>query len=333
MTGTALVTGVAGQDGILLARLLRAEGYRVIGTIQPGSEPELRTYLDGVEIVPHDLRDAAGFDRLLEIHTPDEVYNLAGFTSVGASWDDPDLVEAVNAVAVESMLDSLVATRERTGRAPRFFQASSSEVFGPDAVNPQHESTPHDPQSPYAESKSRAHLATVRRREEDGLFACVGILYNHESPLRRAQFVTRKIVRAAVEISEGRQDSVTLGNLAVSRDWGSAADYVRAMHLATTHGEAGDHVIATGVLHSLQDLLELAFGAVGIADPWPYVRQDPALLRKADAPGLSGDPSRTRERLGWAPSTSFEQLVAHMVAIDLERVRTGVEESPEYLRD
>ncbi len=166
---------------------------------------------------------------------------------------------------------------------------------------------------------------------DHALFACVGILYNHESPLRGAGFVTRKIVRAAVEIAEGVRTSVTLGNLDVSRDWGAAADYVSAMHLALTHDTPGDYVLATGVLHSLQDLLELAFGAVGIDDPWPYIRQDPALMRKSDAPGLAGDPTRARTELGWTPSTSFEQLVAEMVEVEVRRVRTGVEESAEYL--
>ena len=332
MTKTALITGVAGQDGVLLARHLLAGGYRVVGTTQPGVPTTLRTYLDGVELEEHDLRDSAGFDRLLETYAPTEVYNLAGFTSVGASWDNPELVHAVNATAVDSMLDSLVATGERTGVAPRFFQASSSEVFGPGAANPQTESTPHNPQSPYGESKSLAQHATVRRRENDGLFACVGVLYNHESPLRGVQFVTRKIIRAAVEIAEGRRESVTLGNLGVSRDWGSARDYVAAMHLALTHDVADDYIIATGVLHSLRDLLELAFRAVGIDDPWPYVELDPALLRKADPPGLSGDPRHTRRQLNWAPDTTFEQVVQEMVAADVERVRTGVEEAPNYLR-
>ncbi|MEV7398338.1 GDP-mannose 4,6-dehydratase [Aeromicrobium sp. NPDC092404] len=332
MTRTALVTGAGGQDGVLLARHLLAGGYRVVGTVQPGATAPMLPYLDGVQLEPHDLRDAAGLDRLLAAHEPDEVYNLAGFTSVGASWDAEELVHEVNTAAVESMLDSLLAMRDRTGAAPRFFQASSSEVFGPRAPNPQDESTPHAPASPYAVSKSRAQQATVRARQDHGLFACVGILYNHESPLRGAGFVTRKIVRAAVEISEGRRDAISLGNLDVSRDWGAARDYVTAMHLALGHDEPGDYVLATGVLRSLQDLLELAFGAVGIADPWPYVQQDPALMRKADAPGLSGDASRAREVLGWTAATSFEQLVAEMVEVELQRVRTGVEESAEYLR-
>lgn len=325
MTQTALVTGVAGQDGVLLARHLMSLGYRVVGTTQPGVPSPLRPYLDGVFTEEHDLRDADGFDRLLESYAPDEVYNLAGFTSVGASWDDRELVNEVNAVSVDRMLGSLA---KRGG--VRFFQASSSEVFGPDSVNPQDELTPHDPQNPYAESKSRAHEATVRARE-DGLFACVGVLYNHESPLRPTQFVTRKITRAAAEIGEGMRDTVTLGNLEVSRDWGPARDYVVAMGAALRQEAPADYVIATGQLHTLGDLLETAFAAVGIDDPWKHVEQDPTLLRKSDAPGLSGDASKARDVLGWSPSATFAELVREMVAVDQQRIRTGVEEDLAYL--
>lgn len=326
MSRTALITGVAGQDGVLLARHLSSVGYRVVGTTRPGVRTTLHPYLSGVVMEEHDLRDAAGFERLLDAHAPDEVYNLAGFTSVAASWDDPDLVHEVNAVAVESMLGPLAK------RGIRFFQASSSEVFGPDAENPQDESTAHDPRNPYAESKSIAQQALNHARDDDGLFACVGILYNHESPLRGLQFVTRKIVRAAVEIAAGVRDTVTLGNLEVSRDWGAARDYVVAMQATLQHDEPSDFIIATGQLHSLHNLLELAFEAAGATDPWSHVEQDPALLRLVDAPGLSGDPSRARRLLGWQATTSFDQLVAEMVEVEQRRVDTGVEESADYLR-
>ncbi|MCW2751920.1 MAG: hypothetical protein JWR83_3030 [Aeromicrobium sp.] len=326
MTRTALVTGVAGQDGVLLAQHLLAEGYRVVGTVQPGVPVNLSAYLTGVEVHEHDLREHAGFDRLLAEHAPDEVYNLAGFTSVGASWDAPELVEEVNAVAVEAMLDSLAAAPT----PPRFFQASSSEVFGPDAVNPQREDTGHDPRNPYAASKSRAQRSTAARRA-DGLFASIGILYNHESPLRGVGFVTRKITRAAAEIAGGRRERVTLGNLDVSRDWGSARDYVRAMHATLQQDAPDDYIIASGRLNSLRDLLQAAFAAVGITDPWPYVEQDPALLRKADAPGLTGDASKAHRQLGWSPTTTFDQLVSEMVAVDVRRLKTGIEEDIAYL--
>lgn len=325
MTPTALITGVAGQDGVLLARHLMSAGYRVVGTTQPGVPSPLRPYLDGVVIQEHDLRDAEGFDRLLDTYEPTEVYNLAGFTSVGASWDNRELVMEVNAVAVERMLEALV---KRGGI--KFFQASSSEVFGPEAVNPQDESTPHAPQNPYAESKSRAQEATVRARE-GGLFTAVGILYNHESPLRATQFVTRKITHGAAEIAEGLRDTLTLGNLEVSRDWGAAGDYVAAMHAVLQQTTPSDYVIATGQLHTLGQLLAVAFAAVGIDDPWAHVEQDPALLRKADAPGLSGDADKARRELGWSPTTSFEELVQGMVAVDQKRIKSGIEEDIAYL--
>jgi GDPmannose 4,6-dehydratase len=331
VTRTALVLGVTGQDGVLLARHLRSADYRVVGTTRPGLVSPLAVYLGGVEQAEHDVRDTEGFDRLLVRHQPDEVYNLAGFTSVGASWEQPDLVQEVNATAVEAMLDSLVRHRQDTGQDTRFLQASSSEIFGHEVANPQVETTPHSPSNPYGESKSRAHRATQERREHDGLFASVAVLYNHESPVRGRQFVTRKIVRAAVEISEDRAKTVTLGNLEVSRDWGAARDYVVAMHAALTQEEPDDFVLATGVLHSLEDLLTTAFARVGITDPWPYVRTDPALVRSADAPGLTGDSSHARARLGWTPRTTFAEMVAEMVDVDLRRVRSGVEESADYL--
>jgi GDPmannose 4,6-dehydratase len=325
VTSTALITGVGGQDGVLLARHLLSLGYRVVGTTRPGAASPLEPYLAGVHVVAHDVRDATGFDRLLDVHAPDEVYNLAGFTSVGASWDNRDLVMAVNKTAVDGMLESL---EKREG--VKFFQASSSEVFGPNAGNPQDESTPHDPQNPYAESKSLAQAAAGHARDA-GLFACVGVLYNHESPLRPKRFVTRKITHAAVEIAEGRRDTVTLGNLEVSRDWGAAREYVVAMHALLQQPTPSDYVIATGQLHTLGDLLEVAFAAVGIGDPWPHVEQDPALLRTADAPGLSGDAGKARRDLGWSPATTFEQLVSEMVAIDQRRIHTGVDEDIGYL--
>jgi GDPmannose 4,6-dehydratase len=326
MARTAFITGVAGQDGVLLARHLAAQGYDVVGTRQPGAPFLLAPYLAGVTVVVHDLVDTDAFVDLLDQTRPDEIYNLAGFTSVGRSWDQPDVVQAVNADAVERMLEVLLARPEK----PRFFQASSSEVFGPEAANPQTEETPHRPANPYAESKSRAHRATVAAREA-GLFACVGTLYNHESVLRGVEFVTRKVTRAAAEIATGRRDGVELGNLDVSRDWGSAREYVVAMHAAVTHDEPGDYIIATGQLRTLREFVEAAFAAAGVEDAWAHVRHDSGLLRQADAPGLCGDPSRARSVLGWQNATSFESLVEQMVHADLRRVSSGVEESLDYL--
>jgi GDPmannose 4,6-dehydratase len=326
MPPTALITGVAGQDGVLLARHLRSEGHTVVGTYKPGPPSRLLPYLSGVTLVEHDLVDTTGFVKLLDDHRPTEVYNLAGFTSVGRSWDDPQLVHEVNAAAVERMLEVLLERPE----APRFFQASSSEVFGPEAVNLQTEATEHRPANPYAESKSIAHRSTMKARDA-GLFACVGTLYNHESVLRGTEFVTGKVTRAVAEIAAGQRDHLELGNLEVSRDWGSAREYVVAMYAALRHDEPGDYIVATGRLRTLREFVETAFAAAGIEDAWAHVKQDAGLLRPSDAPGLSGDPSRARNVLGWSNETTFESLVAEMVRVDMRRVASGVEESVRYL--
>lgn len=324
---TALITGVGGQDGVLLARHLVGLGYTVIGTRRPAAANPLAPYLAGVTVTDHDVVDTAGFADLIRRYQPDEVYNLAGFSSVAKSWNAPELVHEVNAAAVERM----VAVMAEADRPPRFFQASSSEVFGVAPVNPQNEDTPHRPDNPYAESKSRAQAATVAARDA-GLFACAGILYNHESPLRGSHFVTRKITRAAAEIAAGQRDVLELGNLEVARDWGAAREYVVAMHAALCHEQPGDYVIATGTTHTLRDLVEAAFTAAGIDDGWSHVRQDPELMRKSDALARVGDPSRARDILGWQATVSFSELVREMVDVDRRRVATGVEESPDYLR-
>jgi GDPmannose 4,6-dehydratase len=318
---TALITGVSGQDGVYLARLLATRGSHVVGTVRPGdpAAAEMAVYLGEVEVVEHDLRDAAGFDALLEAHRPTRVFNLAGFSSVGASWDHPELVDEVNGAAVERMLDALVELRDRHGVDVRFFQAGSAEEYG-DAAD-----------SPYARAKARAHDATTSAREGRGLFACTAVLHNHESPLRPQRFVTRKITRAAAEIALGRRDELRLGNLDVTRDWGSAADYVDAMSRMLSASEPADLVIATGVTHTLQDLLETAFAAAGAGDPAAYVVRDGALLRPSDSPTMVADPSEAERVLGWKATRSFEQVVAHMVRVDLDRLRSGVEESPDYL--
>lgn len=330
-SGTALITGVGGQDGVLLARHLLGLGYRVVGTsrpssTQPGSNLRLGVYLDGVTIAALDPGDRAGFAALIEQHRPDEVYNLAAQSSVARGWDDPQATQATNAGSVEHMLATLASVAE----PPRFFQASSSEIFGTTPPNPQNEQAPLHPDNPYAESKARAHAAVAAARD-DGLFACSGILYNHESPVRDPHFVVRKITRAAAEIAAGQRDVVELGNLDVSRDWGAATDYVVAMHAALTHDEPGDYVIATGESHTLRELVEAAFASAGVADGWSHVRQDPELLRRSDPPGRVGDITRARDVLGWQPTTSFADLVASMVDVDRRRVDSGIEESPDYL--
>jgi GDPmannose 4,6-dehydratase len=333
-TKTALVTGAGGQGGLYLARHLLHLGYRVVGTVRPGAGdvPVVRTYLDGVEVVEHDQRDGAGFERLLGDVRPDEIYNLAGFTSVGASWDHAEVVAETNGLAVLRILESLVRYRNQHGEAPRFFQPSSSEMFGTADHMPQTETTPHHPRSPYAVSKSFAHHLTVNYRESYGLSTSTGTLYNHESPLRPQKFVTRKISRAVAEIALGRRESVTLGNLDVRRDWGFAGDYVRSMHLMLQQDAPADFIIATGSSRPLSELLRVAFATVGIDDPTPYVQQDPTFMRPADVADLYGDPTKAREQLGWAPTVGFEQIVEHMVRTDLRRLETGVEDSVDYLQ-
>ena len=329
---TALITGVAGQDGIYLARHLLGLGYRVVGTLRPGNGAAGRScYLTGVQTVELDQRDRDGMVGLLEAARPDELYNLAGFTSVGASWGQAELVAETNGMAVLRLLEELVRYQERHGRAPRFFQPSSSEMFGISDQQPQTEGTPHHPRSPYAASKSFAHHLTVNYRESYGLFTCTGTLYNHESPLRGEQFVTRKISRSVAEIALGLRDSLSLGNLDVRRDWGFAGDYARAMHLMLQLDAPQDFIVATGQSRPLSEVLGLAFATIGVDDPTPYVHQDPALMRPADVLDLYGDQTNARQQLGWTPSLPFAAVIEHMVHTDVARLTSGVEESLDYL--
>ena len=330
---TALVTGVSGQDGIYLARHLIQLGYRVVGTVLPGSSGAgaMAPYLEDIAIHELDVRDRAGFADALEALRPTEVYNLAALTSVGASWRNAELVAETNAISVLRMLEELVAYQSRHGQAPRFYQPSSSEMFGVTDQQPQTETTPHYPRSPYAAAKSFAHHLTVNYRDSYGLFTCNGTLYNHESPLRPEQFVTRKITRSVAEIALGKRSTLTLGNLDVRRDWGAAYDYVRSMHLMLQQDQPADLIVATGIARPLSELLDVAFAAAGLGDPAAYVEQDPALMRPADVPQLQGDATKAGELTGWAPSVGFDEVIAHMVRIDIERLSSGVEESLSYL--
>lgn len=328
-SGPALVTGVTGQDGTYLARQLRAAGRGVVGTARPGTPSSV--YLADVDVRPLEVSDTAAFVDLLEAVRPAEVFHLAAFSSVGASWGQAPHVGEVNGQAVLRMLEALLAFRARHGWAPRFLHASSAEVFGALDDRPRTESDAHHPRSPYAAAKSFAHHLVVAYREAHGLFAVNGILYNHESPLRGRGFVTRKITRAAAEIALGRTDRVRLGNLAVSRDWGHAADHVRGMVAMLAADEPHDLVLATGVPHSLRDLLETAFDAAGLGSPDPYLVSDPALFRPVDGACPLGDASSARTTLGWRPRHTFDDVVREMVAVDLRRVESGVEESPAYL--
>jgi len=318
---TVLITGATGQDGVYLARLLRSRGARVVGVAPPGSTlPELvAAYLADVELVPLDICDTEEVQRLIDTTEPDEVYNLAAVSSVARSWNEPEATFAVNHGAVETLVRALLELRGRTGREPRLFQASSAEVTG---------SAAH---SPYARAKAAAEDVVRDARNRNGLHACSARFYNHESPLRSTAFVTGKITRGVAEIAAGRRTELTLGNLEVSRDWGFAGDYVDAMCRMVAADEPQDLAIGTGRTHQLSDLLELAFRAVGIDDPTPYVVTDPDLVRPADAAVLVADPEPAALALGWRASTSFEDLVRHMVGVDQERLRTGVEHDARYL--
>lgn len=331
---TALITGVAGQDGMYLARLLRSNSWRVVGTVRPGisSIARMAPYLEGVEIVDHELTDSLRFDDLLSRFAPEAVYNLAAFSSVGRSWTDPELVTRTNTLAVVDMLQSLLRYRDKNARDVRFFQASSAEVFGGEVEGSLDEETPHRPRTPYAIAKSAAHHSVISFREKYDLFACNGVLFNHESPFRGQQFVAGKITRAAAEIACGRPARVHLGDIDIERDWGAAADYVVAMMGAMRHDRADDYVIATGTSHTLRDMLVSAFGSVGLGDPMPYVSLDPHLWSSTQASALLGDASKAHKQLGWTAETTFDALIADMVDVEVRRITSGVDESEAYVR-
>lgn len=317
-----------------LARSLVRDGWRVVGTVRPGthSTSRMMPYLGGVEILEHDLVDSVRFRELLHRFAPTEIYNLAAFSSVGRSWAEADLVMRTNAVAVVEMLESIRTYRDANDADIRFFQASSAEVFGGDVEGALDEETPHRPRTPYAIAKSAAHHSVISYREKYGLFACNGILFNHESPFRGRQFVAGKIARAAADAAHGSNPGVTLGDIDIERDWGAAVDYVELMRRALGHDHGDDYVVASGTSHTLRQMLRIAFGSVGIDDPEPYVTMDPDLWSSTQANALLGDPSRASAQLGWSSTTSFEDLVADMVDVEVRRIRSGVEESVDYLR-
>ncbi len=319
----ALVTGITGQDGSYLAELLLAEGYEVSGMVRRASTESLERIehiADRLTLVQGDLLDQASLVRVLEETEPQEIYNLAAQSFVPTSFRQPVLTAEFTAVGVTRMLEAI-----RTA-APdaRFYQASSSEMFGHAAEIPQTETTPFHPRSPYGVAKVYAHHATVNYRESYGLFAVSGILFNHESPRRGLEFVTRKISDGVARIKLGLGGELRLGNLEARRDWGFAGDYVKAMRSMLQQDEPLDYVIGTGTDHSVQDFVDAAFAHAGI-EPGDHVVQDPALLRPADVDHLVADSTRAREDFGWTPETSFEELVAMMVDADLERLARGPE--------
>lgn len=333
---TAIVTGVTGQDGILMARALSRVGVHVVGTVRPGSPTDaglIDAYLGAIEVIEHDVRDVDGFERLIRTRTPHLVVNLAGITSVGACQADVSACMQVNADAVRDMLSTLVRLRDAGRVVPRFLQASSAQMFGDVAVRVVDETTPHSPTTAYGRAKSLAHQATVRAREHDGLFACAAILFNHESPLRGDAFVTGKVTRAAALIAAGQRERLELGNVDVARDWGWASDYVEAMVAMLMAVKPRDYVLATSSAHSVAELVERAFGYAGLDDPWAYVSSSPALQRTGEQRVLIGDASRAARELHWRPRIGFTGMVARMVDVNVTRARTGVEHSEQYLSD
>jgi GDPmannose 4,6-dehydratase len=306
---TALITGVTGQDGSYLAEFLLARGYRVCGAVRPG-RPAGTTL--GVELWPVDLLDLDGLTRLLDDVRPDEVYNLAAVTFVPASVRDPLSVYEFNTLSAARLLEAV----RRACPTARFFQAGSSEMFGSATSAPQNEDTPFRPRSPYGAAKVAAcHLAAAYRAAF-GLFACTGILFNHESPRRGLEFVTRKITRAAARIQLGLDRELRLGSLQARRDWGFAGDYVRAMWLMLQQQEPQDHVIGTGAAHTVEDFVAAAFGRLGL-DWRKHVVVDPQFVRPLEPVPLVADAARARACLGWRPEVGFRELVERMVDADL----------------
>ena len=315
----ALITGITGQDGSYLAELLLEEGYEVYGMVRRSSLEKferLNHIRDRVTIVQADLLDQLSLIEVIRDTAPDELYNLAAQSFVPTSWTQPVLTAEFTAVGVTRVLEAIRQVNPKI----KFYQASSSEMFGKVRQVPQNEETPFYPRSPYGVSKVYGHYITVNYRESYGLFAVSGILFNHESPRRGLEFVTRKITNAAARIKYGLQDELRLGNLDAHRDWGYAGDYVRAMWLMLQQDEPANYVVASGVSHSVRDFVEAAFGHAGL-DWQKHVVTDPSLLRPAEVEHLIGDSTKAHTKLGWQPEVDFDKLVKLMMDADLERAK------------
>ncbi|MGH7353577.1 MAG: GDP-mannose 4,6-dehydratase [Candidatus Rokuibacteriota bacterium] len=318
MTRRALITGITGQDGSYLAEFLLEKGYHVVGMVRRASTEtfeRIAHLLDRIELREGDLLDQLSLIRLLDSVAPHEIYNLAAQSFVPTSWEQPILTAEATGLGVTRMLEAVRVVDPQV----RFYQASSSEMFGKVRERPQTELTPFHPRSPYGVAKVYGHFITVNYRESYSLFACSGILFNHESPRRGRQFVTRRVADGVARIKAGRAPNLKLGNLDASRDWGYAGDYVQAMWLMLQQREADDYVVATGEAHSVRELCEVAFARVGL-DWQRHVVVDPALVRPAEVDHLIGDASKARRVLGWAPKVGFRELVETMVDADLERL-------------
>lgn len=321
MSKRAVITGITGQDGSYLAELLLDKGYEVVGITRRLSAPNhwrIAHLQDRIELRPADLLDQLSLIRVVEDVRPHEFYNLAAMSFVPASWDQPMLTGEYNAQGVTRVMEAI----RQVDTSIKVYQASSSEMFGKVRETPQTESTPFYPRSPYGVSKVFAHYITVNYRESYDLFAVSGILFNHESPRRGLEFVTRKVTDGVARIKLGLTDSLSLGNLDSHRDWGFASDYVRAMWEMLQRDTPEDYVIATGVSHSVRDLVEVAFAHVGL-DWQNHVRTSSALLRPTEVEHLIGDASKARSEFGWQPSIDFSGLIQMMVDADLERVNSS----------
>jgi GDPmannose 4,6-dehydratase len=319
MSRRAIITGITGQDGSYLAELLLAKGYEVVGVVRRSSAPNywrIQHVIDRLSLRPADLLDQLSLIRLVDEVRPHEFYNLAAMSFVPASWDQPMLTGEFNAQGVTRVLEAI----RQVDPAIRLYQASSSEMFGKVREVPQTELTPFYPRSPYGVSKAFAHYITVNYRESYNMFAVSGILFNHESPRRGLEFVTRKVTDAVARIKLGLIDTLALGNLDAHRDWGFAGDYVRAMWMMLQRDSPDDFVIATGISHSVGDLVRMAFEHAGL-DWHKHVTLDPKLLRPAEVEHLVGDSSKACADLGWEPTVDFAGLVNMMVDADVERVR------------
>ena len=332
---TAVIAGIAGQDGAYLARHLIAAGYRVVGALPDGPVDAgfVEAYLPGVVLQVADVTDRAAMRALLDRERPDEVYNLASISSVARSWAMPLRVTQINGLAVLGLLEDLRELRDRTGHEPRLCQASSAEIFGTPVRLPQRENDPLAPANPYAIAKALAHESVRSYRTAYGMHVSSMILFNHESPLRPATFVTRKITTAAVEIAAGLRDRLELGRLDIRRDWGFAGDYVRAMHLAVQATEPGDFVVATGQAWSLEEFVGMALTAAGVDRRDGLVRSVAAFVRPTDVPEMRGDPAHTESVLGWRSELPLPELVERMVLADRQRLTSGQEHHAGFLTE
>jgi GDPmannose 4,6-dehydratase len=315
----ALITGVTGQDGSYMAELLLGKGYEVFGLVRRSSVKKfdrIEALMDDIELVEGDLTDQSSLDSVIHSVQPDEVYNLAAQSFVPVSWNQPVLTGDVTGLGVIRMLEAIRKHRPQA----RFLQASSSEMFGKVRETPQTEKTAFHPRSPYGVAKVFGHYITVNYRESYGLFACSAMGFNHESPRRGMEFVTRKVTHQVARIKCGLAKKLLMGNLEAERDWGFAGDYVNAMWMILQQPAPDDYVLATGQTHSIRELLDVAFGAVGL-DWEEHVEIDPKLMRPAEVDFLCGDASKAREKLGWEPQVGFEELIKMMVEADLEAVQ------------